>query len=122
LLVEGNDSALPDDAEIPASGMFARIGYMHDIHEFSTGTLLPDGTVLIASGQLAGGNGSPAVELYVPATATFALATSLTMGRHEHTATLLADGTVLIAGRKPRFERRLRLGAASSDSSTTSER
>jgi|SRR6516225_7102459 hypothetical protein len=39
-----------------------------------------------------------AVELYVPATGTFAKAADMTTGRHEHRATLLPDGTVLIAG------------------------
>ena len=57
LFVEGNDSALPDDAEIydPTSGVFTHIGFTSDIHEFSAAARLPDGTVLIAGGQLAGG-------------------------------------------------------------------
>jgi hypothetical protein len=100
LFVEGNDSALPDDAEVydPASGAFTYIGHSSSIHEFSSATRLADGSVLIAGGQLAGGNGSVAVEIYEPAAGTFAWGASLTVGRHEHTATLLADGTVLIAG------------------------
>jgi hypothetical protein len=100
LFVEGNDSALPDDAEVydPASGTFTHIGYTSAIHEFSTATRLPDGTVLIAGGQLAGGGGSPAAELYVPATGKFVPAGNMTAGRFSHTATLLPDGTVLIVG------------------------
>lgn len=100
LMVASNDSGFPDDAQIyePASGSFTDIGHTRAIHEFSTATRLPDGTVLIAGGQLPGGNGNVAVELYVPATSAFAPAANLTFGRHTHTATLLADGTVLIAG------------------------
>ena len=100
LFVEGNDSALPDDVEIydPTAGGFTDVGHTHDVHEFSTATRLPDGSVLIAGGQLAGGNGNPAVETYAPATRTFTSSTNLTTGRHNHTATLLSDGTVLIVG------------------------
>jgi Galactose oxidase, central domain/Kelch motif len=100
LFVEGNEDAFPDEADIydPASGTFTYIGRTHFVHEFSTATHLPDGTVLIAGGQLAGGSGSTAVELFDPATATFAPTADLTTGRHEHTATLLPDGTVLITG------------------------
>jgi hypothetical protein len=100
LFVDGNDEELADYAAIydPASGKFTPIGFTQAGHEFGTATGLPDGTVLIAGGQVPGGNGSTAVELYVPATGTFTSTTSMTTGRHEHTATLLHDGTVLIAG------------------------
>lgn len=89
---------LPDAGEVygMVSGSFTR--HTSATHEFSTATPLPDGTVLIVGGQLAGGNGSRIVERYVPATSTFAPAANLATGRHAHTATLLADGTVLIAG------------------------
>jgi hypothetical protein len=53
---------------------------------------------LIAGGQLPGGYGSTAVELYTLATGAFAQIANLTVGRHLHTATLLPDGTLLIAG------------------------
>jgi hypothetical protein len=66
--------------------------------EFSTATLLPDGEVLIAGGQLIGGNGSVGTDLYDPATGTFSAGANMTTGRHEHTATLLPDGRVLVAG------------------------
>jgi hypothetical protein len=100
LFVDGNDSEMPDEADIydPASGKFTPIGFTLAAHEFATATRLSDGSVLIAGGQVPGGAGSTAVDTYVPATGTFASGTSMTTGRHSHTATLLSDGTVLIAG------------------------
>jgi hypothetical protein len=80
------------------AGTFASLGYTIGPHEFSAATLIPDGTVLIAGGQLPGGNGDPGVELYTPTTGTFALTGSMSAGRHSHTATLLPDGTVLVVG------------------------
>jgi hypothetical protein len=64
----------------------------------STAALLPDETVLIAGGQLPGGNGLASTELYAPATGSFYAAGNMTTARAGHTATLLRDGTVLIAG------------------------
>jgi hypothetical protein len=100
LFVDGNDEELADYAAVydPASGKFTPIGFTPAGHEFGTATRLPDGTVLIAGGQVPGGNGSTAVDTYLPGTGTFAPGTSMTTGRHQHTATLLQDGTVLIAG------------------------
>jgi hypothetical protein len=54
--------------------------------------------VLIAGGQLPGGNGAAGADLYSPTTGMFYAVPSMTTARHEHTATLLLDGTVLIAG------------------------
>ncbi len=66
--------------------------------EKATGTLLPNGKVLIAGGT--GSTGAVAIaDLYDPATDSFSpTATPMTTSRTEHTATLLKDGTVLIAG------------------------
>jgi uncharacterized protein (TIGR03437 family) len=90
----------PADADLydPAAGTFNSHGYMIGSHEFSTATLLPDATVLIAGSQLPGGNGDSGAELYTPMTGKFALAASMSTARHSHTATLLPDGSVLIAG------------------------
>jgi hypothetical protein len=102
VLIAGNDEndGFPAQAEKydPSNGTLAGIGYTTAPHEFSTATFLPDGTVLIAGGQLPGGSGSAGVDLYSAATGTFYAPGNMTMGRHEHTATLLPNGTVLIAG------------------------
>jgi hypothetical protein len=100
LFVEANDSDFPDDVEIydPTAGKFTHIGYTSQVHWFSTATRLSDGKVLVAGGQLAGGDGNPGTELYMPATGTFVFAANMVIGRHSHSATLLRDGTVLITG------------------------
>lgn len=60
-----------------------------------TGTLLSDGTVLIAGGWFSSGLRA---QLYDPVSATFFPTGEMTTGRHDQTATLLSDGSVLIAG------------------------
>jgi N-acetylneuraminic acid mutarotase len=67
-----------------------------------TGTLLANGNVLVAGGQL----GNPdhhvgalnSAELYDPDTGTWSHAGNLNAARTDHTATLLQNGKVLVAG------------------------
>ena len=66
-----------------------------DIH---TATMLPDGTALIAGGQINGGQTVSMAELYDPAIGGFTPAGTMITGRCCHTATLLNTGQVLIAG------------------------
>jgi hypothetical protein len=90
----------------PVSGTFINLGNTGPNNQEQTGstaTLLSNGRVLIAGGALYVGHvnpvGSPAVELYSPATRTFAPGQSLRTARYDHTATVLADNSsVLIAG------------------------
>ena len=111
LFVEGIDpAATSNNVEIydPASGTFTVIGSTLYDQSGGTATRLDDGRVLIAGAELSQGIsgisvGSPAVELYVPATGAFVSAASLSTGRFGHTATLLTDGTVLIAGGNTKF-------------------
>ena len=100
LLVGSSEYVEPADAEVydPSTGIFIRIGNTTAPHEFSTATLLSDGTVLIAGSQLVGVSADPSVEVYDPASRSFAFVGNMTAARHSHTATLLPDGTVLIAG------------------------
>jgi hypothetical protein len=74
-------------------GTFAATGNMTAARSGHTATLLADGRVLIAGGDVAG-----TAELYDPATANFAATGNMTAARAAHTATLLPNGTVLIAG------------------------
>lgn len=102
VLIVGNveNDGFPGVAEMydHSTAVFSNIGNTIAPHEFSTATLLSDGTVLIAGGQLPGGNGAAGADLYSPTTGMFYAAPSMTTARHEHTSTLLLDGTVLIAG------------------------
>lgn len=67
-----------------------------------TATLLLDGHVLVAEGDLFDGLGDlrpiNRAELYDPSTGAVAATGNMTHSREFHTATLLPDGRVLIAG------------------------
>jgi hypothetical protein len=77
----------------PTTGAFSITGNMTAERERATATLLPDGTVLIASDY----SGTDA-ELYNFATGSFSSTGSMILPRYLHTATLLEDGRVLMAG------------------------
>lgn len=90
----------------PATGTFAATGDMTRARDNHTATLLLDGTVLIAGGEsqdcfargCAFSGTDASVELYDPATGSFAAAGHMTERRAGHTATRLTNGAVLIAG------------------------
>jgi Galactose oxidase, central domain len=99
VLFLGNTLPAPADAEVydPAAGTFASIGGAIS-QDIAPASRLTDGTVLVAGGQLPGGNGSYYAQLYVPASGTFELVGEMTAARNSHTATPLPDDTVLITG------------------------
>jgi N-acetylneuraminic acid mutarotase len=79
----------------PSSGQWTRTGSLVEPRAGATATLLPDGSVLVAGGDL--DQGRPA-ELYDPGTGEWTSTGSMTGPRRDHTATLLLDGTVLVTG------------------------
>jgi WD40 repeat protein len=77
-----------------AASCFSATGPMTAPRSGHTGTLLPNGKVLVA-----GGNYQFPAELFDPSTNAFTLLPpGAISGRSSHTATLLPDGKVLIAG------------------------
>jgi hypothetical protein len=88
----------------PATGTWTATGSMLQGRYRHTATLLPDGRVLVAGGNV---NGSSQLgircclataELYDPATGTWTATGNLIAARVDHIASLLPDGTVLVAG------------------------
>lgn len=86
----------------PNIGQWTSAGDMSTPRERHSGTLLPDGRVLIAGGSWdAGFNaGIPidSAEIYNPATGQWSLTGSMNYSRILHGAALLQNGTVLVAG------------------------
>ena len=80
-------------ASAATSGTWTLTGSMSTARYHTTATVLPDGEVLVISG-----NGTASAELYNPATGTWTLTGSMTTERFDQTATLLSDGKVLVAG------------------------
>jgi hypothetical protein len=81
------------------TGTFTSAGNMKSPRKLFTATLLNNGTVLLAGGQINdSGTMTATAELYNPVTNQFTLTGSMHQPREVHSATLLKDGTVLIAG------------------------
>lgn len=84
----------------PVSDSFRAAAPMTEPREGHSGTLLRDGSVLLAGGGAGwcfSSTGDTA-ELYDPSRGSFAPIASMTRKRAFHTETLLNDGTVLLAG------------------------
>jgi N-acetylneuraminic acid mutarotase len=86
----------------PQTGTWTATGNMLEARSGHTATLLLDGTVLVAGGDVAT-NEHPfealaTAELYDPRTGRWTPTGSLLEVRNGHSATLLPNGTVLVAG------------------------
>ncbi len=77
---------------------WAPTGSMTTARQHFTGTLLPDGDVLVAGGEDGFETYLAGAEFYDPTTGTFTPTGSLNQARAFATATLLPDGEVLAAG------------------------
>lgn len=85
----------------PVNGRVEQLSSMVQARQGHTATLLADGRVLVAGGDLGDGRvlAMNSAEVFDPRTKTFQLlATPMTLERSSHTATLLKNGKVLIAG------------------------
>jgi hypothetical protein len=100
ILILGSDNAgeLVPAVYDPAGGTFARIGEIDPgPWRAASSTLLADGRVLLAGGQMWVG-GSTQASLFDPVTGKSTPTGAMIEPRYDHSATLLPDGRVLIAG------------------------
>ena len=89
----------------PASHTFTPTGKMTAVQPYHSATLLADGRVLIAGGEVHFSGGycrpdpnRPSAEVYDPSSGTFTPTGDMIGYQNGHTATLLPNGRVLIAG------------------------
>jgi uncharacterized delta-60 repeat protein len=83
----------------PSTGTWTATGSLATPRELHSATLLPNGNVLVAGGNddaKAQGILLSSVEIYNPATGTWASGPSLATARDGHSATLMPDGRVLV--------------------------
>lgn len=106
----GRGSGFRVSAEIydPISGTFTEVAKPCDGEVcleagHATGTLLPDGRVLIAGGQVEGGGSSNVAMVYDPAADSWKHVEMLA-ARHGHTAHLMGGKVLLVGGRDPTGE------------------
>ena len=94
-----NDPVSHAEIYDPTTGAFTPTGDATTGHTGPTATLLLNGKVLVAGGDIGDGDGaSVSAELYDPATGTFTATGNLINGRDQNATALLPDGTVLFAG------------------------
>jgi len=83
----------------PSTGTFVPTGDATAGHSGPTATLLMNGNVLVAGGDIGDGDGASVIaELYDPVTGTFSRTGELGTGREQNATVLLPDGTVFFAG------------------------
>lgn len=107
LVVGGNSGSFNsntlDSAELydPVNGTWSVTGSLKQSRSYHTATLLPNGLVLVAGGEVVSGQSfvlTRTAELYDPGAGEWRSTGDLNTGRDLHTATLLQNGNVLVAG------------------------
>ena len=98
LLLGSGPLATLSTGDDPASGTWTVTGSLNTGREAHTATLLPNGMVLVAGGDVSSHTYSSSAELYDPASGTWTATGNLNTAREFHTATLLPSGMVLVNG------------------------
>jgi hypothetical protein len=104
--VAGDTYEVFSSAELydPRTAVWTLTGSMIEARSGASATLLPDGRVLVAGGNVIVPNAGSrlddvaSAELYDPATGTWTAIAPMGEARSGHTATLLRDGRVLVVG------------------------
>ena len=111
-----------NDAAPALKGVFVPTGEMTTVRYQHSATLLQNGKVLIAGGEITNPIGEMMIiydtqgsELYDPVTGTFTATGGMNAARFGHTATLLPNGKALITGGQHRENGLLRQFLASAD-------
>ena len=82
----------------PSTGHWTMTGDLNVPRMSATTSVLPDGKVLVAGGELYDSETLSSAELYDPSTGHWTLVDDLNNARYLHTATALTNGKVLVTG------------------------
>jgi hypothetical protein len=96
----------------PATGIWTRVGDMHETRHTTEAARLPDGTVLVPAGFGNDGEPSRTADRFNPATGVWTLTGFLTQGRSRQGAVPLPDGDVLVTAGFPQRATSEQIGRA----------